>query len=80
MNKDELVANHMEFMRGIARQYVNRGLSLDELVQAGKVGLAGAAEAFEPERGYKFTTYATWWIRDAITKALANQGESDDRL
>lgn len=85
----KLVEETRPLVEKIARQYANRGLSVDELVAVGMVGVTQALEKYEPERGYKFSTYSTWWIRDAITKALegkpptpkpSTDGDDDDRL
>ena len=57
----------------IARRYVNRGLALPDLIEEGNLGLLHAVDKFEPERGTRFSTYATWWIRQAVARALANQ-------
>ena len=60
----------------VAKRYVGRGLPFLDLIQEGNLGLMKAAEKFEPERGFKFSTYATWWIRQAITRAIADQGRT----
>lgn len=70
--RNRLVQANLRLVVNIAKRYANRGLPLQDLIQEGSMGLVRAAERFDPERGFKFSTYATWWIRQAITRALAN--------
>jgi len=69
----ELVEANLRLVVRIARRYLNRGLSLLDLIEEGNVGLLHAARKFRPDRGTRFPTYATWWIRQAVVRALANQ-------
>lgn len=70
MAKEKLINSNLRFVVNIARQYQHRGIPLADLISEGNIGLLKAAEKFDPERGYHFTTYAVWWIRQAILKAL----------
>lgn len=74
--RNEMVAANLKLVISIARNYQNRGLEMDDLIGEGNMGLIKAVEMFDPKLGYKFSTYATWWIRQAVLRAIYNTGRT----
>ena len=80
-NQGKLVAENRRYVETVAKQYLNQGLTLEQLIEEGNKGLAQAAERYNPSKGYAFMSYAVWWIRQSILLALAGaeQGLTEER-
>jgi RNA polymerase primary sigma factor len=74
--RQQFIEANLKLVMSVAKRYQGRGLALEDLIQEGNLGLLRAVEKFDSERGYKFSTYAFWWIRQAITRAIADQGRT----
>jgi len=72
-SREKLICANLRLVISIAKAYSNRGMALEDLIQEGNIGLMKAIEKYEYQRGYKFSTYATWWIRQAVTRAIADK-------
>ena len=75
-SRERLVATNLRLVVSVAKRFAGRGVPLLDLIQEGNLGLMKAVDRFDPERGYRFSTYATWWIRQAVARGLASQGRS----
>lgn len=75
-SRERLVATNLRLVVSVAKRFAGRGVSLLDLIQEGNLGLLKAVDRFDPERGYRFSTYATWWIRQAVARGLASQGRA----
>lgn len=74
--RHRMIRSNLRLVISIAKRYTNMGLTLSDLVEEGNIGLMRAVEKFNPKRGYRFSTYASWWIKQAIMRALSNQGKT----
>ncbi len=74
--RQRMIEHNLRLVVNIAKHYINRGMALLDLIEEGNIGLMHALEKFDPERGFRFSTYPTWWIRQSIERAIMNQSRT----